>query len=36
VFRLTWERACLRGLTPARLDARNDIDRIEDLEAWMA
>ena len=36
VFRLTWERACLRGLTPARLDARNDIDHLEDLEAWMA
>ena len=36
VFHLTWERACRRGLTPARLDTRNDIDRIEDLEAWMA
>tara|TARA_Y100001978_G_scaffold72534_1_gene65070 strand:- start:119 stop:745 length:627 start_codon:yes stop_codon:yes gene_type:complete len=36
VFHLTWERACRRGLTPALLDARNDIDRIEDLEAWMA
>ena len=36
VFRLTWERACKRGLMPAQLDARNDIDRFEDLEAWMA
>ena len=36
VFHLTWERACQRGLTPALLDARNDIDRVEDLEAWMA
>jgi len=36
VFHLTWERACRRGLTPAQLDTRNDIDRIEDLEAWMA
>ena len=36
VFRLTWERACQRGLLPAQLDARNDIDRLEDLQAWMA
>ena len=36
VFRLTWERACRQGLTPARLDTRSDIDRFEDLKAWMA
>ena len=36
VLRLTWQRACQRGLTPAQLDTRNDIDRLEDLEAWLA
>ena len=25
-----------RDNAPAQLDARNDIDRLEDLEAWMA
>ena len=36
VFQLTWQRACQRGLTPAQLDARNDIDQLEDLEGWLA
>ncbi|KZR86812.1 hypothetical protein MITS9509_00755 [Synechococcus sp. MIT S9509] len=36
VFLLTWQRACERGLAPAQLDARNDIDQLEDLEAWLA
>ena len=36
VFRLTWDRACEHGLTPAQLDTRNDIDQIEDLDTWLA
>ena len=36
VFRVTWERARQRGLMPAQLQARNDIDQLEDLKAWLA
>ena len=36
VFGLTWQRACQRGLEPAQLDTRNDIDQLEDLEGWLA
>ena len=36
VFGLTWQRACQRGLKPAQLDIRNDIDQLEDLEGWLA
>ena len=36
VFRLTSQRACQCGLPPAELEMRNDIDHLEDLEAWLA